>query len=73
MTRPFLVRLADLISFLMVAYVILSFATNLMFAVANWPDPGRWIAIFLVGAMAITCAIKIGPISRGLVDLGRIP
>jgi hypothetical protein len=73
MTRPLLVRLADLIAFLVVVFLTLWFATNLMLVLATWPDPGRWIAIFVGGAMSITCAIKMGPISRGLVDLGRMP
>jgi hypothetical protein len=73
MTRPPLVRLADLIAYLAVAFFLLWYATNLMLFLATWPDPGRWIAIFVIFAMSIACAIMIGPISRALVDLGRMP
>jgi hypothetical protein len=73
MTRPPLVRLADLIAYLAVALFVLWFATNLVLVLATWPDPGRRIAIFVVFAMSFACAIVTGPISRALVDLGRMP
>jgi hypothetical protein len=73
MTRPPLVRPADLIAYLAVAFFLLWYATNLVLVVATWPDPGRWIAFFVVFAMSIACAIMLGPISRALVDLGRMP
>ncbi|WP_250504594.1 hypothetical protein [Caballeronia sp. AZ7_KS35] len=72
------VRLLDLIAFfvltyLIVSFLIVSFATTMLGQLASWPDPERWIAIFVVCAVAITCAIKIGPISRCLVDMIRMP
>ncbi|WP_250469952.1 MULTISPECIES: hypothetical protein [unclassified Caballeronia] len=73
MIRPPLVRLADLIAYLAVAFFLLWYATNIVLVVATWPDPGRWIAFFVVFTMSIACAIMIGPISRALVDLGRMP
>ncbi|GJH13566.1 hypothetical protein CBA19CS11_32030 [Caballeronia novacaledonica] len=73
MSRPLFIRLADVIAFLVVTYLIASIATNMLGQIASWPDPGRWIAIFVVGTLAITCAIKIRPISRCLVDLIHLP
>ena len=73
MTRAFFVLLADLTAFLIVTYLIGSLASTPMTVLANWPDPERWIAIFVVGAVSITCVIKIGPLSRLLVDLIRMP
>ncbi|EKS72051.1 MULTISPECIES: hypothetical protein [Caballeronia] len=73
MTRPLFIRLADVIAFLVVTYLIASIATKMLGQIASWPDPGRWIAIFVVGALAIACAIKIKPISRCFVDLIHLP
>ncbi|AET95631.1 hypothetical protein [Caballeronia zhejiangensis] len=56
MTRPFLVCLADVIALFVVTYLLLSFATTVLIRLASWPEPNRWIAIFVVGAVAIICA-----------------
>ncbi|MGA3994308.1 hypothetical protein ACI2S0_24855 [Ralstonia nicotianae] len=73
MNRPFLVRLADVVAFFAVTYLLLSLTTTLMMSFGKLPGPNNWIAMLVVGVIGIGCSIKILPIARGLVDLVLLP
>lgn len=73
MNRPFLVRLADVVMFFVFAYFLMSMTVTLMDRLGKLPGPNGWIAMIVIGVVAIACAIKIQPISRTLVDLVLLP
>lgn len=73
MNRPFLVRLADVVMFFVVAYILMSITVALLTVIGKTPGSEGWVPMFVVGAVALFCAIKIQFISRTLVDLVLLP
>ncbi|WP_421029136.1 hypothetical protein [Paraburkholderia sp. A1RO-5L] len=56
MNRPFLVRLADVVAFFAVTYLLLSLTTTLMMSFGKLPGPNNWIAMLVGGVIGIGCS-----------------